>query len=181
MCACMLSHFSLFWLFVTLWIVACQAPLSIGISRQEYWSGLLWPTLGNLPKQKLNPHLFTTPSLPLSHQGSPLRPYQAFFFFPKSCRTMRFVYKSQLKRFTGCQINQLTSFNKVYGSLASPLPSKRFFMSGNEKQLIFLILWDLNLEGLCIHFHLSLQNSYLCMCMCMYELMSSCNFVKYIQ
>ena len=33
-----LSHFSHALLFVTLWTVACQAPLSIGFSRQEYWS-----------------------------------------------------------------------------------------------------------------------------------------------
>ena len=40
MCACVLSHFSRVWLFATLWAVACQAPLSMGFSRQEYWSGL---------------------------------------------------------------------------------------------------------------------------------------------
>ena len=34
-----LTHFSCVWLFVTLWTVACQGPLSIGFSRQEYWSG----------------------------------------------------------------------------------------------------------------------------------------------
>ena len=31
------------------WTVACQAPLSMGFSRQEYWSGLLWPPPGDLP------------------------------------------------------------------------------------------------------------------------------------
>ena len=38
-----LSCFSHDWLFVTLWTVACQAPLSMGFSRQEYWSGLPCP------------------------------------------------------------------------------------------------------------------------------------------
>ena len=37
---CMLSHVSHVWFFVTLWTVAHQAPLSMGFSRQEYWSGL---------------------------------------------------------------------------------------------------------------------------------------------
>ena len=37
-CVCELSHFSCVQLFVTLWTVACQAPLSLGFSRQEYWS-----------------------------------------------------------------------------------------------------------------------------------------------
>ena len=35
--------------FATLWTVACQAPLSVGFSRQEYWSGLLSPSSGDLP------------------------------------------------------------------------------------------------------------------------------------
>ena len=41
-CACVhaLSHVQLF---VTLWIVASQAPLSVGFSQQEYWSGLPFP------------------------------------------------------------------------------------------------------------------------------------------
>ena len=34
---------------VTLWTVAFQAPLSVGFSRQEYWSGFPFPSPGNLP------------------------------------------------------------------------------------------------------------------------------------
>ena len=41
-----LSHFSHVRLFATLWTVARQAPLSMGFSRQEYWSGLLFPSPG---------------------------------------------------------------------------------------------------------------------------------------
>ena len=48
-CACMLSHFSCVWLFVTLWTVAPQAPLSMGFSRQEEWSGLPCLPPGDLP------------------------------------------------------------------------------------------------------------------------------------
>ena len=40
----MQSQFSRVWLLVTLWTVACQAPLSMGFSRQEYWSGLPFPS-----------------------------------------------------------------------------------------------------------------------------------------
>ena len=36
-------------LFVTPGTVACQAPLSMGFSTQEYWSGLPFPSLGDLP------------------------------------------------------------------------------------------------------------------------------------
>ena len=36
-------------LFATLWTVACQAPLSMGLSWQEYWRGLPFPPPGDLP------------------------------------------------------------------------------------------------------------------------------------
>ena len=36
-------------LFATLWTVAYQTPLSMGFSRQEYWSGLPFPSSGDLP------------------------------------------------------------------------------------------------------------------------------------
>ena len=41
--------------FVTLWTVARQAPLSMGFSRQEYWSGLPFPTPGDLPDPGIEP------------------------------------------------------------------------------------------------------------------------------
>ena len=41
--------------FETLWTVACQAPLSMGSSRQEYWSGLLLPTPKDLPNPGIEP------------------------------------------------------------------------------------------------------------------------------
>ena len=44
-CACVLSHFNRVRLFVTLWTVAQQAPLSMGFSGQEYCSGFPFPEL----------------------------------------------------------------------------------------------------------------------------------------
>ena len=41
-------------LFATPWTVAYQAPLSMGFSRQEYWSGLSFPSPGIFPVQGLN-------------------------------------------------------------------------------------------------------------------------------
>ena len=46
-CVCVLSHFSRVQLFVTLWTIACQARLSMGFSRQEYWSGLPCSQVGS--------------------------------------------------------------------------------------------------------------------------------------
>ena len=51
----MLSHFSHVWLFVTLWTVACQAPLSMGFSRKEYWRRWPCPSSGDLPDQGIEP------------------------------------------------------------------------------------------------------------------------------
>ena len=48
--ACMLSHLSPVWLCVTLWTIYQQAPLSMGFSRQEHWSGLPRPPPGIFPR-----------------------------------------------------------------------------------------------------------------------------------
>ena len=53
-CAVSLSHVHFF---VTPWTVAHQAPLSMGSSSQEYWSGLPCPPPGIFPTQRLNPGL----------------------------------------------------------------------------------------------------------------------------
>ena len=42
-------------LFATLWTVAHQAPPSMGFSRQEYWSGLPFPSSGDLPDPGIEP------------------------------------------------------------------------------------------------------------------------------
>ena len=47
--ACILSCFSRVQLFATLWIEARQASLSMEFSKQAYWTGLPFPTPGNLP------------------------------------------------------------------------------------------------------------------------------------
>ena len=48
-CICMLICFSCIQLCVTLWAVAHQAPLSMGFSRQEYWTGLPFPPPRDCP------------------------------------------------------------------------------------------------------------------------------------
>ena len=49
--------------FATLWIAACQAPLSMGFSRQEYWNGLPCPPFGNLPNPGIKPKFLRSPAL----------------------------------------------------------------------------------------------------------------------
>ena len=74
MCAQSLSHVQLF---ATLWTVACQAPLSMGLSRQEYWSGLPYLLPGDLPnpdRSGIEPRSLTlqTDSLPSEPPGKPM-------------------------------------------------------------------------------------------------------------
>ena len=49
------KSFSPVWLFETPWTVACQAPLSMGFPRQECWSGLPFPSPGDLPNPGIEP------------------------------------------------------------------------------------------------------------------------------
>ena len=61
--ACMLSYFSCIQLFATLWTVAHQAPLSMGFSRQEYWSGLSFPSPRDLVTPGIEPMSLVSPAL----------------------------------------------------------------------------------------------------------------------
>ena len=55
------------------WTVADQAPLSVEFSRQEHWSGLPFPSPGDLLDPRIKPTSLALQidSLPLSHLGSP--------------------------------------------------------------------------------------------------------------
>ena len=50
-------------LFAMLWAVACQAPLSMGFSRQEYWNGLPCPSPEDLPDPGIKSMSLATPAL----------------------------------------------------------------------------------------------------------------------
>ena len=65
-----LSHVQLF---ATPWAVACQAPLSVGFSRQEYWSGFPFPSPGDLPNPGIKPrsNAFQADALSSEAPGKP--------------------------------------------------------------------------------------------------------------
>ena len=67
MFVCTLSHFSSVQFYATLWTAACQAPLSMGFSREECWSWLLCSPLGNLPNPRIKP--VSLPSNPHCQAG----------------------------------------------------------------------------------------------------------------
>ena len=61
-CMCVCCLFSRVQLFVTLWTLAHQAPLSMGFSRQEYWNGLPRPPPGDLPDPGIEPSSLLSPA-----------------------------------------------------------------------------------------------------------------------
>ena len=63
MCCAVISHFSHVWFFATLRTIAHQPPLSMGFSRQAYWSGLPCPPPGDLPDPEIEPAFLMFPAL----------------------------------------------------------------------------------------------------------------------
>ena len=76
----MLGHVQLF---STPWTVAHEAPLSMGFPRQEYWSGLPFPSPGDFSRSGIEPEapaLAVNP-LPLSHWGNPVPSIDIFSIY----------------------------------------------------------------------------------------------------
>ena len=68
-------------LFATPWTVAYQAPPPVGFSRQEYWSGLLFPSPGDLPNPGIKPG-----SPALQADALPSEPHSSCNFSIRYCR-----------------------------------------------------------------------------------------------
>ena len=88
------SLLSRVWLFVGPWTVAGQAPLYIGFLRQDYWSGLPFPSPGKSVYPEIKPVSSESPalqldSLPLCHLGPPGRA----LWMPYLQRVHPFLYK----------------------------------------------------------------------------------------
>ena len=94
LCECVLSHFSDVQLILTVWTVVCQAPLSMGFSRKEYWSGLPCPPSGDLSNPRIKPTALMSPALaggffPTRPSGKPgpfFTRLQSHYFFLYSFR-----------------------------------------------------------------------------------------------
>ena len=88
--------FSKVQLFVTLWTVALLAPLSMGFSRQEYWSGLPSPTLGDLLNPGIEPTSLASPALvgrffKTVPPGKPKKENRSLLSKSKTCMRFRAV------------------------------------------------------------------------------------------
>ena len=85
LCVCCVLLLKRVRLFETPWTVAPQAPLSMEFSRQEYWSKLPFPILGDLPNPGIKPTSLASPalqvdSLPLSPLQSPLTTFMGLLW-----------------------------------------------------------------------------------------------------
>ena len=70
-------------LFVTPWTVAHQAPLSLEFSRQEFWSGLPFPSPGDLPKPGIEPRSPALQADALTSEPSGKPPIEPLIEFPE--------------------------------------------------------------------------------------------------
>ena len=135
---------SVVWLFVIPWIpVAWQVPLSVGFSRQEYWSELPCPPPGNLPNPEIKLTSLTSPSLAgrfftTSHLSF-LRPH--FFQTPKK-GINSFLWKKFLSYLQVCgfayDFNRLSfSWRRQWHPTPVFLPGK----SHGQRSLVGCSLW----------------------------------------
>ena len=90
----MLSCFSCVQLFVTLWTIARQAPLSMGFSRQEYWSRSPFPSPGNLPNPWIKP---VSPGSPtwageIFITDSTVQPLKSLYSFADFWKIVRIIH-----------------------------------------------------------------------------------------
>ena len=77
----------------TLWTVAHQAPLSMGFSRQEYWSGLPCPPPGDLPHPGIEPASLMSPALA-----------DRFFTTSATWEAQKHTYKDKVKSLSRVQL-----------------------------------------------------------------------------
>ena len=83
MCVCLHKLLSHIQVFATTWTVARQAPLSMGLSKQKYWSGLSFPSPGDLldPGIELRSPALQAESLLSEPPGKPICLYYYVLYF----------------------------------------------------------------------------------------------------
>ena len=134
------------WIFVTPWTVVYQAPPSMGFSRQEYWSGLQFPSPRDLPDQGIEPGspAFQADALTSEPPGKPMKNLvqlsSASLCNPMDCTMPGFPVHYQLLELTQTHIHQVgDAFSSSVFPFSSHLwsfpesgsfPMSQFFASG---------------------------------------------------
>ena len=123
------------WLFATPWTVACQAPLSMVFSRQEYWSGLPFSSPGDLPDPGIEPRspVLQADSLPSELPGkseetlsissvSSVAQSCPTFCDPMNRSTPGFPVHHQLPEFTQTHVHRVRDAIQPSHPMSSPFP-----------------------------------------------------------
>ena len=123
--------------FLTLWTIAHQAPLSMGFSRQEYWSGLPIPSPGDLPNPGMEPvspvtSALQTDSLPAEPLGKPQTRVSVQFssvaqlcptlFDTMNCSMPGLPVHHQLLEFTQTHVHRVSDVIQPSHPMSSPSP-----------------------------------------------------------
>ena len=124
--SCLQEQFCEWWLVLKLcpalatpWTEACQAPLSMGFSRQEYWSGLPFPSPGDLPDPGIKPKSpawqadsLETELLAFVNKNTQMNGRNSFFSFPwvHSRKHLCFNFFSQVSMYalSSCCISKVS-------------------------------------------------------------------------
>ena len=134
----LLSHV---WLFVTPWTVACQAPPSMGFCRQEYWSGLVFPSTGCLPDPGIKPRSPEwTGRYHLSHHGSPY--FSVFGSVQSLSRVQLFATSWSTAHQTYLSITNSQSLLKLM-SIEVVVPSNHLILSSPSPPALNLFQYQL--------------------------------------
>ena len=120
----------------TLWTVACQAPLSMGLSRQEYWNGLPCPPPGYIPKLRIKPTPFMPPALPgeLLYHSVQISSVASNSLWPHGPWMPGLPANHQLPEFTQTHVHWVGDAIQPNNPLSSPSPSAFNF---SQHQLLF--------------------------------------------
>ena len=135
-CVCVHSHtssLSCAQIFLTSWTVRYQAPLSMGFSRQEYWSGLPFASPGDLPDPGIEPcyPILQADSLPSEPPGMPIFMYQfhsvqsfsrVLLCNPMNRSTPGLPVHHQLPEFTQTYVHRVGDAIQPSHPLSSPSP-----------------------------------------------------------
>ena len=151
----MLNCFSHVRFFSTLWSIAHQTPLSVGFSRQEYWSGLPFPSLGDLPNPGIEPKPLISPAV-AGRFFTTSATWEALQLFARTCSPSRssFLLQSLLLCLVfpfSCILSLVTFVYLPKSYLASSCPHPK-------KLLLFLLSPEHKVEARELQF-LTLQSS----------------------
>ena len=146
----LLSHV---WLFVTPWTVARQTPLSMGFTRQEYWSGLPCPSPGDLPDPGIEPgsSALQPDTLLFEPPGKSWEAYRLLFIYN---RTLKFCLQQSRFSRVLCILLILHPSGSLY-SMASweeqeleKVPSLLPFFDCQNLKVAFILMesWQLALD-----------------------------------